>query len=156
MFFTYYFQVDNFWTLFSHAFNSHIPRKHRSHIHAYRVTFIFITYIFVPVGVTVKRNISSFTDCTFNFDLVKSTFVGISYHTVIFWMPLASASSSSSSILHPTCSQVRFTIFVEMCEMQWKLRSEEKVQYRNKLIRVRVSQLILPTYITCSFYLFTQ
>lgn len=75
MFFTYFLQVDYLCNLSSHAFNSHIPRNHRSNVHAYRVAFIFKTFFFLlpQVEVTVNRHISAFTDCTFNLDFCQKT-----------------------------------------------------------------------------------
>lgn len=70
IFFTYFHQIDHLRNLFFHAFNGHIPRNQRSHSYAYRVTLIFIASLFLlSVEVTGKRNIFSFTDCTFNFAL---------------------------------------------------------------------------------------
>lgn len=51
----------------------------------------------------------------------------MSYHTVIFSMPSASTSSSSSlSILPPTSLQLRLLASVMMWEVQLSLRSVEK------------------------------
>lgn len=135
MLFTYFLHVDYLCKLSSQAFNCHIPRDNRSNSHAYRIAFILKTFLFLlpQVDVTVDRHFFAFQDCTFNLDLVNRPSVGISYHAVIFWMPLASASSSSSLISHPSSSQLRFKILVEMWETQWRLCSEEKIKHMNVL-----------------------